>query len=761
MKKALFTLLLFCFGFFVSACGDGGGGNSTPNYFFYNVNVENTDNNKIITLSKNTFTINVGETDNITVTLEGEDITNKATFTSNDDSIATVENGIITAQKKGTAIFTVSYQDAEDVNFTVTVVDPNLPTLEVSTEEINIDLSTQTTNQKITVTLEGKDVTSQATFTSSDESIATVDDKGNITPLKEGNAIIVVHIDGANDKIVNINIYDPTLHKMELNFEEITLFVGNSEKIIVTVGGNNSKKATFTSSDESIATVDKYGKITAVNEGNSIITVTDPNAESEKTVKVIVNKYNLTLSENDFTLSFLEKLNTKEDINVKNDDEKDVTDKATYQSNDESIVTVDDKGNIIAGTTEGTATITVKVNGANTTTFTVTVNDDSTETALDNTSMNQLYELGTITYNSTTKLTLTALTATDIPTYYRYGNTTYKITSIGEKAFQGCGSLETVTLPENIKKLEKDSFRDCRILTTISLPNGITEIGNRSFRGCSLLENINMPENLTKIGNEAFRGCTSLTSLIIPNTVTDIGTSAFIYCKSLKNVTMSSGITVIKDETFEGCPLLESITNIPNGVTSINYRAFYQCDKLKSITIPATVTTIGDSAFRECNNLTSITFALNEESESALTTIDKYAFHRCISVKNIILPNGITDIKNNAFRHCDSLESITIPNSVTTIEDSVFSYCSSLKSITIPESVTTIGSTDSDNWEGVFHDCTSLTSVIIQGNNLTTIGHGVFSSCDSLTRITIPNSVTTIGNSAFSYCDSLTSITIP
>ena len=94
-----------------------------------------------------------------------------------------------------------------------------------------------------------------------------------------------------------------------------------------------------------------------------------------------------------------------------------------------------------------------------------------------------------------------------------------------------------------------------------------------------------------------------------------------------------------------------------------------------------------------------------------------------------------------------------IPNSVTAIEWAAFSSCSSLTSVTIPNSVTYIGS-------HAFRDCSSLTSVDIP-NSITTILEYTFASCSSLTSVTIPNSVTSIGGAAFWNCSSLTSISIP
>ena len=90
---------------------------------------------------------------------------------------------------------------------------------------------------------------------------------------------------------------------------------------------------------------------------------------------------------------------------------------------------------------------------------------------------------------------------------------------------------------------------------------------------------------------------------------------------------------------------------------------------------------------------------------------------------------------------------------VTSIGDYTFSSCSSLTSITIPNGVTSIGN-------NAFSSCYLLTSITIP-NSVTSIGDSAFSSCSSLTSIAIPNGVTSISNNAFSSCYSLNNITIP
>ena len=159
------------------------------------------------------------------------------------------------------------------------------------------------------------------------------------------------------------------------------------------------------------------------------------------------------------------------------------------------------------------------------------------------------------------------------------------------------------------------------------------------------------------------------------------------------------------------------------------------------------------------------------------------------TVRDLVIPSGITEIRSCAFSHCIALTSITIPSSVKAIGFSAFSGCKGLTSITIPNSVTAIE-------ERVFADCTNLTSITIP-SSVIAIGDSAFSGCIGLTRIdvvsgnmkyksidgnlytndektiiqyaigknatsfSIPSSVTAIENNAFSHCTALTSVTIP
>ena len=90
---------------------------------------------------------------------------------------------------------------------------------------------------------------------------------------------------------------------------------------------------------------------------------------------------------------------------------------------------------------------------------------------------------------------------------------------------------------------------------------------------------------------------------------------------------------------------------------------------------------------------------------------------------------------------------------ITSISASAFSSCFSLTSITIPNEVTVINSS-------TFSECYSLTSITIP-DGVRRINDYTFNRCYSLTSIIIPYGVTWVDNNAFFDCYSLTSIIIP
>lgn len=90
----------------------------------------------------------------------------------------------------------------------------------------------------------------------------------------------------------------------------------------------------------------------------------------------------------------------------------------------------------------------------------------------------------------------------------------------------------------------------------------ICAIGDCAFNGCSSLQAVTIPSGVTSIGNSAFCGCSSLCAVTIPPTVTSIGLGAFLRCSSLRAVTIPSSVTSIGKSTFSGCDLSVDSINL-------------------------------------------------------------------------------------------------------------------------------------------------------------------------------------------------------
>ena len=187
-------------------------------------------------------------------------------------------------------------------------------------------------------------------------------------------------------------------------------------------------------------------------------------------------------------------------------------------------------------------------------------------------------------------------TRADIPSSLTINGTKYRVTSIGDYAFEGRSDITYLSIQYSMKSIGKYAFRDCGSNMTVNIANLRAwcemELGNEhssplSSAGKVLLydvetTSIDIPEDVTSIGNYTFYQCRSIKSLTIPSSVTFIGSSTFEECTGLTSVTLSEGLESIGGSAFEGCTGLSSII-LPNSVTSIALNAFKNCSRLNDV----------------------------------------------------------------------------------------------------------------------------------------------------------------------------------
>lgn len=90
------------------------------------------------------------------------------------------------------------------------------------------------------------------------------------------------------------------------------------------------------------------------------------------------------------------------------------------------------------------------------------------------------------------------------------------VNQIGECAFKNCEVLSKITIPSGITKLSKEIFCGCKSLATIDIPDSVTEIEEMAFKDCELLDDLVIPKKITNLGFGLFAGCKNLESVTIP-----------------------------------------------------------------------------------------------------------------------------------------------------------------------------------------------------------------------------------------------------
>ena len=381
-----------------------------------------------------------------------------------------------------------------------------------------------------------------------------------------------------------------------------------------------------------------------------------------------------------------------------------------------------------------------------------------------------------------------------IPNQVEHDGKTLNVVAIKDNAFQGCESLNTLTIEDGqqalslgISPVGQGLFQDCPLetlymgrpliyktsdgcppfyqsLRKVTIGNSMTQIGYDTFMGCSGLKTL-----IIKDGSEAlslgtiyeerlpFSDCPLETLHLGRNLsyiIYDSGISPFSQKETLKEVTLSNFVTEIKSYAFKGCVNLKVVI-IPNSVTSIGDYTFSGCTGLSNITIPNSVTSIGDYTFSGCTGLSNITIP------NSVGKIGCCAFSGCTSLTEMIIPNSVNKINEGVFKGCTNLRRLIVEDGAEELQwNCYFNFSNgrpfsgtSLETLYLGRNLVT------DVHDSPFSFIESLKDVTI-GNSVERISNYAFCECTGLTEITIPNSVTESGYESFYCCTNLTTITI-
>jgi uncharacterized protein YjdB len=262
-----------------------------------------------ISLDNTSVSMQVNESQQLTATVAPNNATNQnISWRSSDETVATVDDtGLITAVGEGTVTITVATEDGDFSATCIVTVNPaSPPTITVtgiSLDNTSLSMWVNETQQLI-ATIEPSDATNQnVSWSSSDESVASVDGAGLITAVGEGTATITATTEDGNFSatcIVTANPVEPAtinVTGISLDKTSASIWIGETEQLTATIEPNDAtnQNVSWVSSVPSVATISNTGLITAVSKGTTTITATTEEGGFTASCAVNVSQQEVTV----------------------------------------------------------------------------------------------------------------------------------------------------------------------------------------------------------------------------------------------------------------------------------------------------------------------------------------------------------------------------------------------------------------------------------------------------------------------------------
>ncbi|MDO4547578.1 MAG: CapA family protein [Clostridia bacterium] len=253
-----------------------------------------------VKLSRSQLTMYAGRAVQLKAVVSPEERQNElVTWTSSDESVASVVDGVVMATSPGTAKITATVgpvNNRRQASCTVRVL-PTPKSLEKSVRarfiKLNYSLKALSFGKSIqlvaTILPSNCDEADRVvTWTSSNTLVATVDENGLVTATEQAGTAII-RATTANGKVAKCKVVVKTVpvKTVTLDQSSVTMEMSETATLTATVKplGATDPTVTWTSSDESIATVED-GVVTAVSSGKATITAKAGNVSAKCTIKV-------------------------------------------------------------------------------------------------------------------------------------------------------------------------------------------------------------------------------------------------------------------------------------------------------------------------------------------------------------------------------------------------------------------------------------------------------------------------------------------
>lgn len=312
-----------------------------------------------ITLDTTKATIRKGDSLRITADVTPTTASNKnLVWESSDTSVATVsDNGVVTAVGTGRCTILCKSSDPSSTASAMCNIFVMQPVtgIELNTTEITVRKGQVFWLNANCLPTDADD--KSVTWSSNNEEICTVEQDGKVTAVEAGTTTIVAMSNDSGMLATCKVIVTQPVTGIKLNSSYQEMWVGSKYAIIPTVEpiDAENKNVTYFSSDESVASVDEYGVVTALKGGNTIIEVTTEEYHLTATCTIVVKEYvsSITLSEHEKFLNVTETGTLTAVVETSTATNRGII----WSSSDDAICSVDKDGNL-SGNRVGNAVIT-------------------------------------------------------------------------------------------------------------------------------------------------------------------------------------------------------------------------------------------------------------------------------------------------------------------------------------------------------------------------------------------------------------------
>lgn len=270
----------------------------------------------------------------------------------------------------------------------------------------------------------------------------------------------------------------------------------------------------------------------------------------------------------------------------------------------------------------------------------------------------------------------------DIPDTVTSGGQSYKVTAIGEYAFNPSRKITNVSsvfIPATVTSIGRFAFRCCKFLATVTFAEGsqLKSIGVSAFSGTDsahpIFKEIQIPYSVETIGTNAFHNCQDLESITLPASLETIESSAFSSCRKLSEIRLPTSLKAIQSYVFDDCSSLKTVSY--DGSLE-QWSKINVAKGFLGYSSPSLV--MGDYTAQ----FISVKDENDPDPPPKTVTITKYTG----TGSTVILPSTIsswdvTKIGEDAFQDNTTITSVTIPANVTEIGSNAFAGCTNLTSV--------------------------------------------------------------------------------